>query len=145
MAMVVVTNSNSQLQWTERWDAGTGQYTRAAADGSVVEQRPLTDTEQVMVVDYDKAMTPPKPVRARITEAPFTGLAVMGGKIQLTFTWSVPFDDDTYGYDIALPPALVGKVAFTEVSKTASALVLSFQARIAAVGADTVIAMAYQV
>jgi hypothetical protein len=145
MAMVVVTNADSQLQQTERWDNSTALYTRTAPDGSVLEQRPITPSEQRMVADYDRVMTPPKPVRARIAEAPFAGLAVLGGKITLTFTWSVPFDDDAYGYDVALPPALTGKVSWTEVSKTATALSLNMQARVAAVGADTVIAMAYQV
>ena len=144
MARQAVTFQDSTLQATETWDRTTGLYTKTAADGTVT-QRPLTPEEDRQTADYDQAMKPPRQVRARYSEASFTAVALAGNSISVTFTWSVPFDDDTYGYDVAFPPQLVGKATWTETSKTAAALTIAVQAKTAAVAAATVSAMAYQV
>lgn len=52
----------------------------------------------------------------------------------VTFVWSSAFASSSYSYDVAVAPALVGKVTVAQKTKTASALTLTLTAALGVAG-----------
>lgn len=46
----------------------------------------------------------------------------------VTFTWSTPFPDAAYSYDVTYAAALIGNVTISEQAKTAASVTIRFTA-----------------
>lgn len=62
--------------------------------------------------------------------------------LDVTFTWSQPFANASYSYDVAVAPALLGKVAIVQKAKTSALVTVTLTATLAVAGGVGAIAWA---
>ncbi len=76
------------------------------------------------------------------TSYPQAVTLLLGIPQDVTFTWSTPFDNASYNHDVAVAPALLGKVSITVKSKTAAALTVTLTAVLGVAGGVGAVAWA---
>jgi hypothetical protein len=78
--------------------------------------------------------TPGAGVNLMRTSYPQAVTLLLNVPTDVTFTWSTPFPDATYKYDVAVAPALLGKVSVTQKAKTAQSLTMTLTAAVGVAG-----------
>ena len=76
------------------------------------------------------------------TSYPQTVTLLLGIPQDVTFTWSTPFANASYSHDVAVAPALLGKVTVSVKSKAADKLVVTLTAALGVAGGVGAVAWA---